>query len=171
MRKLITTTRFIGLICLGLCVGCTAEEEAAPSSGGASVGTSLQEEAAAAAAKEAPPEPEEPVKEDDGTRGLDESYEGTQANARVNLSFDSESNMFKGTVENMARDDMSQVNITVTLSTGAELKTSVENIESGSRREIELSSDGNEFERWSVTASTGADAEAESPSGDEDPNN
>ena len=118
--------------------------------------TSTEGSGASEASEPADSPVEEPVEavveESDGRLGLDDSYEGPQRGTRVRMSYDAESNSFKGVVENMMRDSLSNVSVTVELSNGTELTHEIGDMESGSRKNVELKAEGGDFDRWSVTA-------------------
>ncbi len=86
----------------------------------------------------------------------DQSYDRTRNGARLILSYDAESNRFKGTVENTTTETLARVRVEVHLSNGTELgPTTPADLGPGAKREVELAATDASFERWSAHPEVG----------------
>ncbi len=111
--------------------------------------------------------------------GQEDRYSETHRFARISLAYDSATSSFKGQVENMSRDVMEEVHVTIRLSDGQEIgPQTVRDIEPGSSGPLELAAESTDFESWTVVPVVGpADGSGVVESGDfgdigdiEDPN-
>ena len=95
--------------------------------------------------------------EESGTQyGLEETYDVVRAGARLTVSFDSDSNTFTGTVENVTDDTLEHVRVEVHLSTGIELgPTTPVDLAPGQVVDIALEASSQPFETWSAHPEVG----------------
>ena len=94
--------------------------------------------------------------EEDGTEyALDETYDEARVGARLILAYDSASNSFAGTVENITDAVLKAVRVEVHLSNGVELgPTTPTNLAPGEQAEVFLDAN-NIFDSWSAHAEVG----------------
>jgi len=95
--------------------------------------------------------------EEDGTQfGLSDIYDVVKNGAHLILSFDAESNSFKGTVENTTNKVLDRVRVEVHLSNGIELgPTTHVDLKPGEKITVELKATEKAFETWSTHAEVG----------------
>lgn len=95
--------------------------------------------------------------EEDGTQfGLSDIYDVVKNGAHLILSFDAESNSFKGTVENTTNKVLDRVRVEVHLSNGIELgPTTPVDLKPGEKITVELKATEKAFETWSTHAEVG----------------
>ena len=95
--------------------------------------------------------------EEDGTQfGLSDIYDVVKNGAHLILSFDAESNSFKGTVENTTNKVLDRVRVEVHLSNGIELgPTTPVDLKPGEKITVELKTTEKAFETWSTHAEVG----------------
>ena len=88
--------------------------------------------------------------EESGTRyGLDDKYDVVRNGARLILSYETESNSFKGTVENTTNEVLKRVRVEVHLSNGTELgPTSPTDLKPGEKIAVNLAATEKEFDGW-----------------------
>ena len=87
---------------------------------------------------------------------LNERYDEIRSGARLILTYDAQTNSFKGTVENTTDETLKQVRVEVHLSNGTELgPTPAGDLAPGEIREIELAATGTEFNGWTAHAEVG----------------
>ena len=101
---------------------------------------------------------------DDGVNGeesntelaLNETYDKVRNGARLILTYDAQSNSFKGTVENTTDETLEQVRVEVHLSNGTELgPTTPADLSPGEKRGIELAASSNDFDGWTAHPEVG----------------
>ena len=86
-----------------------------------------------------------------------ETCDKVRHGARLILAYDSESNSFKGTVENTTEKRLKRVRVEVHLSNGIELgPTTPVNLDPGKKGDIVLKATTIEFEKWSAHAEVGS---------------
>ena len=89
---------------------------------------------------------------------LDETHDDVRGGARLMLSYDAESNSFKGTVENVTEYTLEQVRVEVHLSNQTELgPTSPTDLESGEIVDVELAATDAPFACWTAHAEVGSE--------------
>ena len=95
--------------------------------------------------------------EESGTQyALEDTYDVVRAGARLILSYDSGSNTFTGTVENVTNDILRRVRVEVHLSNGIELgPTTPTDLVPGEVMDISLEASGQPFETWSAHPEVG----------------
>ena len=95
--------------------------------------------------------------EESGTQyALEDTYDVVRAGARLILSYDSGSNTFTGTVENVTNDILRRVRVEVHLSNGIELgPTTPTDLAPGEVMNISLEASGQPFETWSAHPEVG----------------
>ena len=87
---------------------------------------------------------------------LDEQYDKVRNGARLILKYDSQSNAFKGTVENTTDETLKQVRVEVHLSNGVELgPTTPGDLAPGEKREILLTATSTNFDGWTAHPEVG----------------
>ncbi len=87
---------------------------------------------------------------------LDETYDKTRNGARLILNYDSQSNTFKGTVENTTAETLKQVRVEVHLSNGKELgPTTPADLAPGEKKDVELPADSTDFDGWTAHPEVG----------------
>lgn len=87
---------------------------------------------------------------------LDEQYDKVRNGARLILKYDSQSNAFKGTVENTTDETLKQVRVEVHLSNGKELgPTTPGDLAPGEKREILLTATSTNFDGWTAHPEVG----------------
>ena len=87
---------------------------------------------------------------------LDEQYDKVRNGARLILKYDSQSNAFKGTVENTTDETLKQVRVEVHLSNGKELgPTTPGDLVPGEKREILLTATSTNFDGWTAHPEVG----------------
>ena len=95
--------------------------------------------------------------EESGTQyALEDTYDVVRAGARLILSYDSGSNTFTGTVENVTNDILRRVRVEVHLSNGIELgPTTPTDLAPGEVMNISLEASGQPFETWNAHPEVG----------------
>lgn len=95
--------------------------------------------------------------EEDGTLySIDYKYDKVENGVRLILSFETEENRFIGSVENVSDKTIENIRIEIHLSNGKELGPAIPaNLKPGERREVQLDTNGEEFETWSTHAEVG----------------
>jgi uncharacterized protein YceK len=87
---------------------------------------------------------------------LNEQYDKVRNGARLILTYDAQSNSFKGTVENTTDETLKQVRVEVHLSNGVELgPTTPGDLAPGEQREIELVATSTDFTAWTAHPEVG----------------
>ncbi len=96
--------------------------------------------------------------EESGTElPLTESYDTVRNGARLTLTYDAQSNSFKGRVENTTNDTLRQVRVEVHLSNGRELgPTTPADLAPGEGREVELMAASTDFDGWTAHPEVGS---------------
>ena len=104
--------------------------------------------------------------EESGTElALNETYDQVRNGARLILTYDAQSNAFKGTVENTTSETLKQVRVEVHLSNGKELgPTPAADLAPGEKREVQLIATSTDFDGWTAHPEVG---EGEHSSGGE----
>ena len=88
---------------------------------------------------------------------LNETYDLVRNGAQLILTYDAQSNSFKGTVENSTDETPEQVQVEVHLSNGTELgPTTPADLSPGEKRGIELAAADNDFDRWTAHPEVGS---------------
>lgn len=96
---------------------------------------------------------------------LNETYDHVRNGARLILTYDPQSNAFKGTVENTTSETLKQVRVEVHLSNGKELgPTKPGDLAPGEKRKIQLIATSTDFDGWTAHPEVG---EGEHSSGGE----
>jgi len=91
------------------------------------------------------------------TLTLDETYDDVRNGARLVLAYDAEGNSFQGTVENTTEETLERVRVEVHLSNGIELgPTTPADLEPGEKRDVSLTAESTDFNRWSAHPEVGA---------------
>ena len=105
--------------------------------------------------------------EESGTElALTERYDQVRNGARLILTYDPQSNAFKGTVENTTNETLKQVRVEVHLSNGKELgPTPAADLAPGEKRDIQLIATSTDFDGWTAHPEVG---EGEHGSGEHD---
>ena len=87
---------------------------------------------------------------------LNESYDRVRNGARLTMTYDAESNSFKGFVENTTNETLKQVRVEVHLSNGVELgPTHPTDIAPGKKIEVELVATRKDFDGWTAHPEVG----------------
>ena len=87
---------------------------------------------------------------------LDEQYDNVRNGARLLLTYDPQSNTFKGTVENTTSETLKQVRVEVHLSNGKELgPTPLGDLAPGEKRDILLVATSTNFTHWTAHPEVG----------------
>ena len=87
---------------------------------------------------------------------LNEQYDKVRGGARLILTYDAQTNSFKGTVENTTDETLKQVRVEVHLSNGTELgPTPSGDLAPGEIRGIELVATSAEFNGWTAHTEVG----------------
>lgn len=87
---------------------------------------------------------------------LDDQYNKVRNGARLILSYDAQSNSFKGTVENTTNETLEQVRVEVHLSNGKELgPTTPGDLAPGEKRDVQLTATSKNFDRWTAHPEVG----------------
>lgn len=95
--------------------------------------------------------------ESDMQLGLDETYDQLRRGTRLILSYNKETGSFTGSVQNTTEEMLPQIRVEVHLSNGTELgPTTPVDLDPGQSQSIELSADGEEFDRWTAHAEIGS---------------
>jgi hypothetical protein len=88
---------------------------------------------------------------------LNETYDQVRYGARLTLTYDAQSNSFKGFVENITNATLKQVKVEVHLSNGVELgPTHPTDIASGKKIEVELVATSRDFDGWTAHPEVGS---------------
>jgi hypothetical protein len=88
---------------------------------------------------------------------LNETYDQVRYGARLTLTYDAQSNSFKGFVENTTTETLKQVRVEVHLSNGVELgPTTPSDLAPGEQREIELVATSTDFTAWTAHPEVGS---------------
>ena len=88
---------------------------------------------------------------------LSETYDQVRYGARLTLTYDAQSNSFKGFVENTTTETLKQVRVEVHLSNGVELgPTTPGNLAPGEQRDIELVATSTGFTAWTAHPEVGS---------------
>jgi hypothetical protein len=108
--------------------------------------------------------------EETGTElALDESYDAVRNGARLVISYDAQSNSFKGFVENTTEDTLEQVRVEVHLSNGVELgPTTPTDLDPGERIEVSLTVTNEDFNGWTAHPEVGESGSGEHGNGEGD---
>ena len=90
--------------------------------------------------------------EESGTQyTLEETYDVVRAGARLILSYDSGSNVFRGTVQNVTNSTLERVRVEIHLSNGIELgPTTPIDLPPGEKLNVTLKASEQYFETWSA---------------------
>lgn len=81
-----------------------------------------------------------------------ESLDVDRSGARLNLSFDADTNAFTGTVENTSDDPLCELKVEVELSNGNELKSSPPvDLAAGEQLDISIDASGQTFDSWDAS--------------------
>lgn len=95
--------------------------------------------------------------EESGTElTLNETYDKVRNGARLILTYDAQTNSFKGTVENTTDDTLKQVRVEVHLSNGKELgPTPAADLAPGEKKEVQLIATSTDFDGWTAHPEVG----------------
>ena len=95
--------------------------------------------------------------EESGTElALNETYDDVRNGARLSLAYDTQTNAFKGTVENTTDETLKQVRVEVHLSNGKELgPTPAADLAPGEKREVQLIAMSTDFDGWTAHPEVG----------------
>ncbi len=87
---------------------------------------------------------------------LTDTYDKVRNGARLILNYDTQSNAFKGTVENTTDETLKRVRVEVHLSNGKELgPTAPGDLAPGEKREILLATTSTDFDKWTAHPEVG----------------
>ena len=87
---------------------------------------------------------------------LTDTYDKVRNGARLILNYDTQSNAFKGTVENTTDETLKRVRVEVHLSNGKELgPTAPGDLAPGEKREILLAATSTDFDQWTAHPEVG----------------
>ena len=87
---------------------------------------------------------------------LADTYDKVRNGARLILNYDTQSNAFKGTVENTTDETLKRVRVEVHLSNGKELgPTAPGDLAPGEKREILLAATSTNFDKWTAHPEVG----------------
>ncbi len=87
---------------------------------------------------------------------LDDTYDHVRNGARLILTYDRQSNAFKGTVENTTAETLKQVRVEVHLSNGKELgPTPAADLAPGEKRDVLLAAISTNFDTWTAHPEVG----------------
>ena len=87
---------------------------------------------------------------------LTDTYDKVRNGARLILNYDTQSNAFKGTVENTTDETLKRVRVEVHLSNGKELgPTAPGDLAPGEKREILLAATSTNFDKWTAHPEVG----------------
>lgn len=154
MNRLTTALTATGVILVALIsIGCGNDSEAGEHSGGSEdVEESGAEHGGDSEAGEHDGGAE--AGEESGVQiELNETFDEVRAGARLILSYDSDGNVFKGTVENTTDSTLRRVRVEVHLSNGIELgPTTPVDMEPGRVIDVILTATGDSFTSWSAHA-------------------
>ena len=154
MNRLTTALTATGVILIALIsIGCGNDSEAGEHRGGSEdVEESGTEHGGDSEAGEHDGGAEEG--EESGVQlELNETFDEVRAGARLILSYDSDDNVFKGTVENTTDSTLRRVRVEVHLSNGIELgPTTPVDMEPGWGIDVILTATGDSFTSWSAHA-------------------
>ena len=105
--------------------------------------------------KNTPPRSEDG--EESGTElALNETYDRVRNGARLILTYDAQSNAFKGTVENTTSETLKQVRVEVHLSSGKELgPTPAADLAPAQKRDVQLIATSTDFDGWTAHPEVG----------------
>ena len=99
---------------------------------------------------------------------MDDKYDVIRNGARLVLSYNSESNSFKGTVENTTNEILKRVRVEVHLSNGTELgPTKSTDLNPGEKIAVNLAATEKEFDGWSAHPEVGSGEHGEAGKGEE----
>ena len=88
---------------------------------------------------------------------LNDQYDKVRNGARLILNYDTQSNSFKGTVENTTNETLKQVRVEVHLSNGKELgPTSPTDLAPGEKTEVQLVATSTDFNEWTAHPEVGS---------------
>jgi len=94
--------------------------------------------------------------------GLDESYDQVRNGARLVLTFDAQSNTFKGHVENTTDRILKKVRVEVHVSNGVELgPTTPSDLDPGESMLIALTATSDDFDGWTTHPEVGESSNGE----------
>jgi len=96
--------------------------------------------------------------EESGTEySLNDTYDNVRKGARLILAYDTQSNLFKGTVENVTGRTLKKVRVEVHLSNGIELgPTTSTNLDPGEKIDLVLPATDKKFDKWSAHPEVGS---------------
>lgn len=89
--------------------------------------------------------------------GINETFEQVRKGVRLTLSYDNESESFKGAIENTTQEALPAVSVGVMLSNGSDLEpTSPVDLKAGKSHSVELDADGETFDSWNAHSEIGS---------------
>ena len=96
--------------------------------------------------------------EESGTElGLDETYNQIRNGVRLIIGYNSETEMFEGTIENTTEQTIDQVRVEIHLSNGKELGPTPDvSLAAGEKQDVTLDASGNTFTGWTPHAEVGS---------------
>lgn len=98
---------------------------------------------------------------------LNETYDKVRNGARLILTYDAESNTFKGTVENTTDETLKQVRVEVHLSNGKELgPTTPADLAPGEKKDVQLPATSMDFDGWTAHPEVGEGEHSNGEHGD-----
>jgi hypothetical protein len=102
---------------------------------------------------------------------LNETYDQVRYGARLTLTYDAQSNSFKGFVENITNATLKQVKVEVHLSNGVELgPTRPTDIAPGKKIEVALVATSKDFDAWTAHPEVGGGEHSHGANGGESDN-
>ncbi len=88
---------------------------------------------------------------------LEEAYDNVRNGARLQLAYDSQTNSFKGTLENTTSETLRRVRVEVHLSDGTELgPTTPSDLAPGEKKDVELKATSASFDGWTAHPEVGS---------------
>ena len=98
-----------------------------------------------------------PSKQSLGKLVLNETYDRVRNGARLILSYDAQTNAFKGTVENTTNETLKYVRVEIHLSNGKELGPTIpEDLAPGEKTEVQLIATSTDFNGWTAHPEVGS---------------